>query len=170
MKIFSNIGIEVELIVAGLLAVCLLLFILVIVLFVKNSKLNKRYQAFMNGEDGSSLEKVILERFQEVDQIKDVLVKYNDHFQAIDDKLLTSYQKVGIVKYDAFKEMGGKLSFALCLLNEQNSGFILNSMHSTREGCYTYVKEVIKGEAFVVLAEEEQQALEEATKSNDLIR
>lgn len=56
---------------------------------------------------------------------------------------------------------GGKLSFSLCLLDNENSGFILTAMH-TREGCYTYVKEVIKGEAFVVLASEEKRALEEA--------
>ena len=69
---------------------------------------------------------------------------------------------MGVVKYDAFKEMGGKLSFALALLNDYNDGFIINAMHSTREGCYTYVKEIIKGECEVILAEEEKQALEEA--------
>ena len=37
-------------------------------------------------------------------------------------------------------------------------------MHSTREGCYTYIKEIIKGESFVVLSSEEKAALEEAKK------
>lgn len=58
------------------------------------------------------------------------------------------YQKVGIVKYDAFHEMGGDLSFALTMLDENNTGWILNAMHS-REGCYTYIKEVIKGEVIL---------------------
>ncbi|MNO05896.1 hypothetical protein D3C81_2274570 [compost metagenome] len=65
--------------------------------------------------------------------------------------------------------MGGKLSFALSILNEENDGFILNSMHSTREGCYTYVKEIIKGESYVVLSTEEKLALEEAKKSRDFM-
>ena len=77
------------------------------------------------------------------------------------DMLLNSYQKMSIVKYDAFKEMGGKLSFSLALLDDKNNGYILTSVH-TREGCYTYVKEIIKGESFVVLSEEERSALEEA--------
>ena len=68
---------------------------------------------------------------------------------------------------DAFKEMGGKLSFSLCLLDDENNGFILTSMH-TREGCYTYVKEIIKGESFVVLAAEERRALEEAKNRRSL--
>jgi hypothetical protein len=38
-------------------------------------------------------------------------------------------------------------------------------MHSSREGCYTYIKEVIKGESFVQLADEEKQALDEAKNS-----
>lgn len=79
----------------------------------------------------------------------------------------STYQKVGLVKYDAFREMGGNLSFALVLLNKQNTGFILNAMHS-REGCYTYVKEIIKGESFIELAEEEREALEQAVNQDEM--
>ncbi len=66
-------------------------------------------------------------------------------------KMEGHYQKVGIVKYDAFHEMGGDLSFALTMLDENNTGWILNAMHS-REGCYTYIKEVIKGESYIELS------------------
>lgn len=52
-----------------------------------------------------------------------------------------SFQKFGIVKYDAFQQMGGQLSFSLVLLNENDNGFIINSVHST-EGCYSYSKEI----------------------------
>ena len=47
-----------------------------------------------------------------------------------------TYQKMGLIKYDAFNEMGGKLSFSLAMLDVRNNGFIINAMH-TREGCYT---------------------------------
>ena len=72
--------------------------------------------------------------------------------------MLSNYQKVGILKYDAFQEMGGKLSFAITLLDGNNSGYIINSMHS-REGCYTYIKEIVEGNSIIVLAEEEKEAL-----------
>ena len=72
-----------------------------------------------------------------------------------------NFQKTGIVKYDAFNEMGGKLSFAVALLDSHNSGWIINAMHS-REGCYTYIKEIVKGESYVELAEEEAEALDKA--------
>lgn len=86
----------------------------------------------------------------------------SERVEDVSGKLVSSYQKIGLVKYDAFKEIGGKLSFVLVLLTEEDNGFIINSMHSSREGCFTYAKEVVNGEAFVILSEEEQQALEEA--------
>ena len=72
-----------------------------------------------------------------------------------------SYQKIGIVKYDAFKEMGGKMRFAYAMLNDFNDGFIINSIHS-KDGCYSYIKEIIKGESYIPLGDEEAEALEMA--------
>jgi len=79
----------------------------------------------------------------------------------ISEKMKTHYQKVGIVKYDAFHEMGGELSFALTMLDENNNGWIFNAMHS-REGCYTYIKEVVNGESYIELSSEEKECLEKA--------
>ena len=72
-----------------------------------------------------------------------------------------TYQKTALVRYDAFHEMGGDLSFALTMLDQNNNGWILNAMHS-RGGCYTYIKEIVKGESYIELAEEERESLEKA--------
>ena len=96
-------------------------------------------------------------------EIKKGIGTIDTHLGKVDEILNVTYQKSAIVKYDAF-EMGGKLSFALALLNEEDNGFILNSMHSSSEGCYTYIKEIINGESFIQLSKEEKQALEEAKK------
>ena len=73
---------------------------------------------------------------------------------------LSSKSKTPFGHY-AFHEMGGKLSFAITLLDGNNNGFILNSVHS-REGCYNYVKEIVKGESYIELSEEETESLERA--------
>ena len=138
-----------------------------IILLVKVGSLTKKYNAFMKGSDGYTLESTILNRFKEIDVLKEESKYTSEKLNIACDTLITAYQKIGIVKYDAFKEMGGKLSFSLCLLDDENNGFILTSMH-TREGCYTYVKEIIKGESFVVLAAEERRALEEAKNRRSL--
>lgn len=138
-----------------------------IILLVKIGSLTKRYNAFMKGSDGYTLESTILTRFKEIDILKEESKYTAEKLNIACETLITAYQKIGIVKYDAFKEMGGKLSFSLCLLDDENNGFILTSMH-TREGCYTYIKEIIKGESFVVLATEERRALEEAKNKRNL--
>ena len=65
---------------------------------------------------------------------------------------------MGLVKYEAFNQMGGQLSFSLALLDENNNGFIINSVHST-EGCYSYTKEIKNGSCSISLGKEEEEAL-----------
>ena len=72
-----------------------------------------------------------------------------------------SFQKWGIVRYNAYGGMGGNLSFALAILNYDNSGFIFNSVHA-KEGGFLYIKGVEEGSTSVELGAEEKLALEEA--------
>ena len=60
--------------------------------------------------------------------------------------------------------MGGNLSFSLVLLDENDNGFILNTIHSS-EGCYSYTKDIANGSCDISLSPEEQKAIELA-KSN----
>lgn len=154
--------------VIALATVTVALLITTIVLLVKTSKLTKKYKAFMNGSEGRDLESTILTRFKEIDTLKSETSYLSKKLSMACDTLLTAYQKVGIVKYDAFKEMGGKLSFSLCLLDDKDNGFVMTSMH-TREGCYTYIKEIIRGEAYVILASEERRALDEAKNKKNFM-
>ena len=149
-------------IIAGALAALLITtIVLLIVVLVKQSKLTKKYNAFIRGSDAKSMEEAILKRFKEIDRLLAADAKKGVEIQELDDNLQIAVQKVGIVKYDAFKEMGGKLSFALAMLDKNNTGFVINAMHS-REGCYNYIKEIVKGESYIELSEEEAESLERA--------
>ena len=161
---FSDFGLDADLFVLISLVLILALIVFCIVLMAKCSGLRKRYEAFMNGSEGKSLEDAFKKKFENMDYINEKLEEIDVRLNGIDMNLLQTYQKIGIVKYDAFKEIGGTLSFALTLLTKDNDGFILNSMHSNTEGCYTYIKEVKAGEVFVALSEEESQSLEQAKK------
>lgn len=141
-----------------------LLFLLIIILFIRQSSLHKKYRSFMKGRGGKSIEELLKARIDDIDSLKENDSIINKDMRYLRKSVENSYQKCGIVKYDAFKEMGGKLSFSLALLNDQNSGFIFNSIHS-REGSYTYIKEIIKGESYVALGDEEAEALEIAKQS-----
>lgn len=154
--------------IIGLLVVCIGLLAYIIVVNKKINKLNEKYKKFMSGKDGKSLENVIAKRFSQVDELINGEKIINKKIEDINENLLTTFQKIGIVKYDAFNEMGGKLSFALCLLDKENTGFVINAMHS-REGCYTYIKEIIKGESYILLGDEENEAVNKAVNYDNFM-
>lgn len=156
-------NLDIAYIFIGLIAFILILFIIVIVLMVKQSKLKKRYEAFMIGKDAKSMEEEITNLFSDIDYLKKAVDKNAKEIRHIYKRLETTYQKLGIVKYDAFQQMGGKLSFSLVLLNENNDGFVLNSVHSS-DGCYSYTKEIKDGNCELSLGEEEAKALKIAMR------
>ncbi len=163
--ISKYLGFDSDYIIIGLVAVIIILFIMLIANMVQIKKLKNRYNVFMSGKTAKSLEDTLLKRLDQVDELIAANSANEKSINTIFDKMKGTFQKVGLVKYDAFHEMGGKLSFSLALLNEQEDGFIINAVHS-REGCYTYIKEIIGGNSIIVLAEEEQEALDMAKEAN----
>ena len=137
------------------------LFVIIILQMKKLNRLQKRISKFMTGKDAKSLEKDIVGLYEDNKFLKINVDKNKKDIRTLYKNMEHAFQKIGLVKYDAFQQMGGKLSFSLALLDENNNGFILNSVHST-EGCYTYTKEIKNGECAISLGEEEQQALDMA--------
>ncbi len=163
-QVFNYIGlgnVDIGYILIGMAAVIAISVILIIIQMVKLSKLKKKYSVFMQGKDAKSLEKDIIGLYEDNKFIKVSIGKNKNDIRELFKKQELSFQKVGIVKYDAFKQMGGQLSFSLALLNENDCGFIINSVHST-EGCYSYSKEIKNGQCSILLGEEEKQALDMA--------
>lgn len=154
-------GIDIKLITVILAVIVILQMILIFVIIHKMNIMSRKYSALMSGKKGISLEKIVRVRFKEMDLVKENEKRLNKEHKENKKKLVSCISKMGLVKYDAFDEMAGKLSFALALLNDENSGVVVNAMHS-REGCFTYAKEIIKGESYIPLSEEEKEAMERA--------
>ncbi len=153
-------GLNTEMIFIIVLAIIsAVLLVLVIILFSKLDKLNKRLKIFMSGRDAISLEESIAILEEDNIELKESAARSKKDIRNLSKKLEGAYQKMGLVKYDAFKQMGGQLSFSLAMLDDHNDGFIINSVHST-EGCYSYTKPINNGECALELGAEEQQALD----------
>ena len=147
--------------IMGLVILVVLLLILAIITMTKLRRLDRKYDYFMRGKDAETLEDIIMD---EIDELRDLRAEdrsNKDSIRTLNRNFRASFQKYGIVKYNAFKGMGGNLSFALAVLDYTNSGFVMNCVHS-REGCYLYIKEVDMGQTDIVLGNEEQEALEQA--------
>ena len=143
------------------ISIDVVLLALIIYMMIRYRQLSNSYNFFMKGKRGENLEGTIFKITEEIKKLKFEDKENKDAIRVINKNLRAAYQKFGVVKYNAFKGMGGNLSIKIELLNYTNTGYILNSVHS-REGCFVYVKVVDRGQTEVLLGTEEKEALEQA--------
>lgn len=148
-----------------LIVLIIALFVLFIINANKLKKLEKKYNKFMQGKEAESLEEEIVGLFHDNRLIRSENEKNRKDIIDINRRMARTFQKIGLEKYDAFNQSGGKLSFSLCLLDENDNGFLLNSVHGTDGINYAYSKEINAGVADVELSNEEKKALEQALDS-----
>ena len=160
-SILNSMGVDLGIVMVFLTILVLICISLVIWLIIKNNRLNSRLNSFMSGRDGASLERNIYALYEDNKMLKEHMMKHRKDINNLYKKHESSFQKMGLVKYDAFHQMGGQLSFSLALLDEMNNGFIINSVHST-DGCYSYTKRITAGECKLALGKEEEEALARA--------
>ena len=145
----------------ALSVVSIILAVILIIVLCKLKTLKRRVDSLTRGKDTESLEDIIVSYLERVESLEEGEEITRAALNAIKENLKITYQKTGLVKYDAFREMSGALSYSLALLDKENNGILISSMYS-REGCYTYAKEIIKGESKINLSEEEAEALKQA--------
>ena len=158
MTNFLN-SVSMEYVVIGLAGALALALILVIVALVKVSKLKKRYEKFLSGKDGKSLEESIIKKFEKINEIIVEQDFLEGEIQRIDEEHKSSFSKMEVYKYNAFSDMGGETSFVIALLDHNNNGTLLNGM-SSQNATYVYAKEIKNGAAKVALSNEEKTTLE----------
>ena len=156
--IFENLGIDSGIIIIILLILVVFLLVRSISYNMRLSRLERRYKIFMKGSDAQSLEKVFVRKFAQIDRLYEAKEDHDHDILFLKKNMEKMFNKYGVEKYDAFDDVGGKLSFALALLDKENTGLILNAVHS-RDNCFLYLKEIVKGESYVMLSQEEVEAL-----------
>ncbi|WP_029323691.1 DUF4446 family protein [Butyrivibrio sp. AE3004] len=162
-NLLGQLGLNID-IAFILIPIILLIIVLLILLIMQSNRIKSienQISRFMKGKEAASLEEEIVALFEDNKFIKKATEKNQKDIDDLYERLASCFQKVGIIKYDAFNQMGGQLSYSIALLDENNNGFLLNSVHST-EGCYSYSKEIRNGKCKLELGDEEQMALNEA--------
>ena len=153
-SILNKLGFDPFYLLAGFMVLTLILTVVVIIGIFKMKNLYRRYDYFMRGKDAETLEDIIVSQMEEIQELQAQDRANKDSLRVNNKNMRASFQKFGMIRYNAFKGMGGNLSFAFALLDYTNTGFVLNSVHS-REGCYLYLKEVDRGETEVPLGNED---------------
>ena len=159
--IFDSMGIDPGIVIIILLVIVVILIGCNISSSMRLTRLERKYKMFMKGSDAQSLEKTFVRKFAQIDRLYEAKEDHEQAIRILAKHFKVIYSKYGVEKYDAFDDVGGKLSFALALLDRENNGIILNAVHS-RDNCFLYLKEIVKGESYVMLSQEEVEALRKA--------
>lgn len=167
--LFEKIGLgnlDIGIILIAITVVIIILLILLILSMLKINRLTAKYNFFMKGKEAKSLESEIMKLFEDNRRMKDDIGKNIKDIRSLYKQIRTTYQKMGLIKYDAFSQMGGKLSFCLALLDEDNDGFLVNSVHGT-DSSYSYIKRIVSGQSNMDLTNEEKAALNKAVQGEN---
>ena len=156
-----------------LIVISVILCILVIafiVLLVKLFSINKKYKTFINKlGNGNNIEEDLENYMYRVERVEKQNAEIRGLINAIDTNMANCIQKIGIVRYNAFKDTGSDLSFALAMLDEKNNGVVLNGIYS-REMSNIYAKPVENGKSKYTISEEEQEAIQKAMENKGIYR
>ena len=148
----------------------IVLLISYVVLIIKTSNLNKRYKQFMKKlGNGKNIEEDLENYMYRVEKVERQNSELHLICKEMGNQLSGCVQKIGIVRYNAFKDTGSDLSFALALLDDDNTGVVMNGIYS-REMSNIYAKPVEKGKSPYTISEEEKLAIDKAINSKNIYK
>lgn len=166
MDALINIIIELSpYLIIAMTVIVILLFIIIIFLFKAIGRVEAKYRKLMKGTNNKNLEEMLLERLDEIEESKEISEKALNECEKLEIKMKECIQKVAIMRYKAFEDVGSDLSFSIAMLNDKNDGVILTGIYGRQEST-TYAKPIDKGISRYDLSEEELCVLNEASNKD----
>lgn len=154
---------NLQYVLLGMTIMILLALLVFISINVKLSKMNRRYRKMMQGMEGTNLEQLLMAHIEEVKQVSRKVDILSDSCRRLEGISKQCIQKYGVIRFNAFEDVGSDLSFAIALLDSQNNGVVVSSIYGRNES-RTYAKPINSGESSYLLTDEERQALIQAIK------
>lgn len=149
-----------------ILIINIILFVMVIICFIKVNKMNKDSSNFMKKlGNGKDIKEDLEKYFDRIIDLEQGLSETNVYCKQLEKNMQDCVQRVGVVRYNAYKDAGNDLSFAVALLDAKNNGVVLNGIYS-REMSNIYAKPIVEGKSKYSMTDEENEALLKAMKEN----
>lgn len=139
----------------------IIMYLLVINLYYNLNYMKKRYKKMMTGVDGANLERMMIGCIDSIKAINNENEKIWAETKEIKDLLQRAVTRMAIVRFRAFEDMGGDLSYAVAMLDSNNNGVIMSSIFA-REDSRSYAKPIVNGQSTYALTKEEEEALQQA--------
>ena len=147
--------------------ICVFIVLVVLITYVIN--MNKKYIRFMKKMgNGNNLDDMLKKYLDDVARINQDNCEIKAYYTKLDYDIGSSIQKVGLVRFNAFQNVGSDLSFALALLDRENNGIVLNGIYGS-DSSNIYAKPIKNGESTYQLSEEEKEAIEIASQEKNFV-
>lgn len=152
-----------ELLLALIIAVVVIAAVAAI-LARRLTRLQGRWRLMFEGSKGDNVERMLLTHLRDRMEIEGRLESIDRIVKELDVDMRTAKRHVGLVRYDAFEEVGGGQSFALAIYDDHGDGVIVTSVVG-RNDCRVYTKPLVRGRSERNLSQEEQRAIKEAREA-----
>ena len=153
-------------IIIGLSIITLLLFIMTMILLSSVNKLEKKYRKMMRGVNNKNLEEALNDNLDNIGKALEQSELAINECKNISEEMKGCVNKIAIMRYKAFEDVGSDLSFSVAILDSFNDGVIITGIYS-RHDSTTYAKPIDKGISRYDLSEEEIHVLNEAINSKN---
>ena len=163
---FMGYYISLNLILSGVLAFFVIIFIITLIALINSVKANKKMKLFLRENRGTNIAEIVTDYYNKCEKIESGFFDINEKIKRLEKEDSACIKKVGTIRYDAFEGNHANLSFAAALLDEEDNGFVLNGVY-TRNGTTTYLKEIKSGDSIFALSDEEKQAIYIAKEKYD---
>jgi hypothetical protein len=149
-------------IVVGVIA--LVALVIAVLLAFRTNRMKTQYAVLSAADGRASFVEVVARKAEEVAGLRDDVALLADELRSTQRELQMAVRHIGVVRYDAFGDMGGRMSFSAALVDDHGNGFVLTSVHARSES-RSYIKQLRGGMAEVNLSPEESAAVADAVAS-----
>lgn len=134
-----------------------LALLLAVVTHRRQAAMLRRYRVLW-GDGSADVATVLAQQSQRLATERSRIDDVESALAGLHDEVAQTLQHIAVVRYDAFGDMGGRLSFSAAIIDDRGDGMVLSSIHARGES-RTYAKGIVGGTSDVTLTPEEQQAL-----------
>ena len=131
-------------------------------------KTNKKIDTLLENGKIKDFKDIFLSQKERHDNLEENIKKAFSKIKNLEDALETTIQKIGVVRFNPFNDIGGNQSFVIALLDNRNDGFVISSLF-VKEGSRVYTKAIKQGKSDHVLLKEETEAIEKAIGSKKIV-
>lgn len=157
-----NINFELNIFTIIILIINVTLLVLYVLNSIKLTKLRKNYSDFMTKlGKGENINEMLQDYVKKVEDVKQENSEIERYCEKLDNDSKQNLKKIGLVRYNAYKDTGSNLSFSLAILNDNNNGIVLNGIYG-RDNSNIYAKPVVNGASEYALSKEEEEAIKKA--------